>query len=92
MHFQPPASVAAGDDRTSEVLQGSASALQAACEAASSSFSDWWRLPCQRDRQVLQLLCESVEKQVLLTDVLTCADVQRLADNEHYFVFEEPMR
>jgi hypothetical protein len=30
--------------------------------------------------------------QVLLTDLLVCADVQRMADNEHYFVFEEAMR
>ncbi|WIA33511.1 hypothetical protein OEZ86_006636 [Tetradesmus obliquus] len=32
------------------------------------------------------------EQQVLLTDLLVCADVQRIADSEHYFVFEEAMR
>lgn len=76
----------------SQEIQAPICALQAACEAASSSLSDWWSLPCQRDQQLLQLLCESVEEQVLLTDVLTCADVQRVADDEHYFVFEETIR
>jgi hypothetical protein len=30
--------------------------------------------------------------QGLLVDVLTCADVQQMADNAHFFVFDEAMR
>lgn len=86
------AGVAAPGSSSPASQQPATGAVVAAGRAASNRFPDWWRLPSQRDHQVLQLLCESVEQQVLLTDVLTCADVQRLADNEHYFVFEEEMR
>ncbi|WIA13365.1 hypothetical protein OEZ85_006945 [Tetradesmus obliquus] len=88
------AKAACGDGSSSSQTQPptDAAALAAAAAAAADMHSDWWRFPSERDRQVLQLLCESVEQQVLLTDLLVCADVQRMADSEHYFVFEEAMR
>lgn len=36
--------------------------------------------------------CLVLVLQAMLVDVLTCADVQQLADNAHFFVFEEAMR
>jgi hypothetical protein len=50
------------------------------------------QLPSAEDLAAFQLLCESVEQQSLLTDVLACAEVQHIADNEQYFVFEEMVR
>jgi hypothetical protein len=41
-----------------------AAALADAAAAAADMHSDWWRLPSQRDKQLLHLLCESVEQQV----------------------------
>ncbi|KAF8058104.1 TBC1D19 [Scenedesmus sp. PABB004] len=60
--------------------------------AAAGARADWWRLPSARDGALLELLCGSVEQQALLTDVLTCADVQRVAECAHFFPFAETMR
>eukprot|EP00775_Hariotina_reticulata_P005725 gene5725-5965_t len=59
---------------------------------ATVGSHDTKQLAYTRDQAVFQLLCESVEQQSLLTDVLVCAEVQHIASNEQYFVFEEMVR
>lgn len=46
---------------------------------------------CLQVTAVIERLA-SLLVQGLLVDVLTCADVQQMADNAHFFVFEEAMR
>jgi acyl transferase domain-containing protein len=54
-----------GSSSNSQTQQATdVAALAAASAAAADMHSDWWRFPSQRDQQLLQLLCESVEQQV----------------------------
>jgi len=46
----------------------------------------------QRDDDVLRVLCEGVERQALLVDALTCADVCTAVGSEHYFPFADTIR
>lgn len=46
-----------------------------------------------RDEDVLQVLCEAVERQPLLVDALTCADVAEVCGgSQHYFPFADVTR
>lgn len=44
------------------------------------------------DERLFDSLCGSVEAQPMLVDLLVAVDVQRLADSEDFFVFEELLR
>jgi hypothetical protein len=76
IHAAPPAAAAAAvaakvppdsssSNSSSQAQQATdAATLAAASAAAADIHSDWWRFPSQREQQLLQLLCESVEQQV----------------------------
>ncbi|CAD7699514.1 unnamed protein product, partial [Ostreobium quekettii] len=46
----------------------------------------------ERDKQHFDALCEMVESQELLTDLLVERDIQLLANSQHFFPFEETLR
>jgi hypothetical protein len=58
--------------------------LHAAPPGSEHAGDVWWQLPSARDEQLLQLLCGAAARQVLLVDVLTCADVERVAGNSSH--------